>query len=48
VTDHGDALSPGGPAGRTRSADGVVDHGDCLGCSACVEECPVDAFSMEE
>jgi ferredoxin len=48
VTDHGNVLSPGGSDGRTRSADGVVDHGDCLQCAACVEECPVDALAIEE
>jgi len=48
VTDHGDVFSLGGPEGATREADGVVDHGDCLQCSACVEECPTDALSLDE
>jgi ferredoxin len=48
VTDHGDVFSPGGPAGTTREATGTVDHADCLQCSACVEECPTDALSLEE
>jgi ferredoxin len=48
VTDHGDVFSVGGTAGATREADGVVDHGDCLQCSACVEECPTDALALED
>jgi len=48
VTDHGNVLDPGGPAGATRGVDGTVDHADCLQCSACVEECPTDALSLEE
>lgn len=47
VTDHGDVFSWGGTEGATREADGVVDHGDCLQCSACVEECPTDALSFD-
>jgi NAD-dependent dihydropyrimidine dehydrogenase PreA subunit len=41
-------FSLGGPEGATREADGVVDHGDCLQCSACVEECPTGALSFDE
>ena len=48
VTDHGDVFSLGGPDGSTREVDGVVDHGDCLQCAACVEECPTDALSFDE
>lgn len=48
VTDHGNVLSPGGLDGTTRAADGTVDHGDCLQCAACVEECPVDALSITD
>jgi ferredoxin len=48
VTDHGDLLSPGGPAGTPREAGGVVDHGDCLQCSACVQECPIDALDLDD
>jgi ferredoxin len=48
VTDHGDVFSLGGPEGATREADGVVDHGDCLQCSACVEECPTGALSFDD
>jgi ferredoxin len=48
VTDHGDLFSLSGLEGTERQADGVVEHGDCLQCAACVEECPVDALSIEQ
>lgn len=49
VTDHGDVLDPIATrnGAERETADDAVDHGDCLKCGYCVEECPTGALSFE-
>lgn len=49
LTDHGDVFNlTAGPTGDTRtSPSDVVDHGDCLKCGYCVDECPTGALHVE-
>lgn len=50
LVDHGDFFDlfarPGGT--RREPARNAVDHGDCLKCGYCVDECPTGALSFEE
>lgn len=49
LVDHGDVFDltarPGG--NRREPATPAVDHGDCLKCGYCVDECPTGALRFE-
>lgn len=50
LVDHGDvfALTAGRNGARREPSGDVIDHGDCLKCGYCVDECPTDALRFGE